>query len=121
MIQFKYETDLHKLDIDNPAYPVIENFIYRLIVTADTEQHPYNPDNDGFIILVEKGDIDRPLTEIWKDGDWGLSDIPFEGITRQGGFYVAVYVPNNQFGLVFIIPDEDWLTDEMHTLFENYF
>ena len=120
MITFKYDTDLGKISIDNPAFPIINEFIHRLIITANTKQHPYRPEHEGYLVLVEPDDTDRPLTEIWPDGDWGLLDIPWEGITKQGDFFIAVYLANNQFGLVFVIPDKYWLEGELRAAIESH-
>jgi hypothetical protein len=34
-----------------------------------------------------------------------LSEVPFEGVTMIDGCFLAVWLPNNQFGLDFLIPD----------------
>jgi len=122
MKTFKYDTNLEKIDIDNPAFPIINEFIHRLIITANTKQYPYNPENDGYIVLVEADDVDRALIEIWPDGDWGLLDIPWEGITKDetGQFFIATYLANNQFGLVFVIPDKYWLKGELREVIESH-
>ena len=107
MIKFKYETDLYRRDIDHPALPIINDLINRLIVTLNRSDHRYNPKNDGYIVLVEEGDSDRSLTEIWSDGDRRLIDVPGEGIAMDdtGKYFVAVYLANSQFDLVLVIPD----------------
>ncbi len=119
---FKYETDLHKIDIDHPALPIINDLIHRLIVTVNRRGHSYNPDNDGYIVLVEEGDSDRPLTEIWPDGDRRLIDVPWEGVAMDdtGKYFVAVYLANNQFGLVFVIPDASWLGTDLRGVLEDH-
>ena len=43
----------------------------------------------------------------------------WEGVHREADHYIAVYCPNNQFGLVFVIPGEDWLSDELCAVLED--
>ena len=113
MLKFTSADDLARLPKSNPAYPVIATLIQGIITdTLDTD-YPYDPDANGFIALIEPGDVDRPLTDIWPDGDWGLTDIMWEGITLQDGHFLAIYLANNEYGIVFVIPDEDWVQGEL--------
>ena len=113
MLKFTSADDLSRLPEDNPAHPVIAELIQGLITDTYGTEFPYDEEGDGFIALIEPGDVDRPLTEIWDDGDWGLLDIPWEGITRRGDFFLAIFLANNQYGIVFVIPDEDWVNGEL--------
>jgi hypothetical protein len=79
MLHFKSADDLQQLSPDDPSYPVVADLVQRLIVNYGTEG--YDPDADGWVVLVQEGDVDQPLTEIWDD--WRLVDVPFEGITRE--------------------------------------
>ena len=104
-----------------PVYPVIEDLVNRIITEVNKTEHPYDPEADGFIALIEKGDLDRPLTEIWGEDAYGLIDIPWEAIdydeSRQ--FFLAVFLANNRFGIVFVIPEADWLPDELRNVLED--
>jgi hypothetical protein len=119
MIQFKSISDLSKLSLDDPAYPIIDDLAKRLLVTDESTAYPYDPEADGWIVLIEPEDIDRPLTEIWGDDAYSLIQTPFEGVTLEKGMFVAVFLANNRFGLVFVIPDEDWLPDELRNVLED--
>ena len=77
MLIFKSVDDLARLSKTNPAQPVIATLVDGLITETFKTEFPYDPESDGFIALVEPGDIDRPLTEIWDDGT-KLTDIPWE-------------------------------------------
>ena len=58
----------------------------------------------GSNVLIEESEQDRSLTDIdWPE--YRLVDIPWEGITWQEDHYVAIVLCNNEFGLVFVIPD----------------
>jgi len=57
-------------------------------------------------VTVGQDDLDRPLTEFFGEPDpYHLIDIPYEGINRLDGMFVAVYLANNQFGIVFVVPE----------------
>ena len=117
MITFKSTTDLQTLPANDPAHSVIKELIDQLIRAYTWEGHPYVAEDYGYIILIEPEDSDRVLSEIWDD--WTLLDIPWEGITREGDFFIAVFLANNQFGLVFVIPDVPWVNDELREVMEE--
>jgi len=103
MKTFKSHEDLKQLSPNDPAYPVVAELV-RVLIDAYGES--YNADDYGHVVLIEDGDQDRYLTDI--DGpEYRLVDIPWEGITWQEDHYVAMMLCNNEYGLVFVIPD--WL------------
>ena len=118
MLKFTSADDLARLPKTDPAHPIIADLIQRLIIDTYDTEFPYSEDGDGFIALIQEGDTDRALTEIWSDGDWGLIDIPWEGITKHDDFYHAIFLANNQYGIVFIIP-QDLVKGELLELFEE--
>ena len=115
MLKFTSEADLLRLNPANPAYQIIEKFVQRLVIEAKKSEFGYSPDADGYLVLLGQDDIDRPLTEIWGDDAYSLIDVPWEGISRDesGEFFICVFLANNQWGLVAILPDRDWLYGEL--------
>ncbi len=115
MLKFKSETDLLRLNPAHSALPVLADLINRIITQSYKTEYPYDPENDGYIVLVEEGDTDRPLTEIWGDDAYSLIDVPWESITKDesGKYFIATFLANNQYGLVFVIPDADWIYGEL--------
>ncbi len=79
---------------------------------------PYTPEDDGYLVLIERDDVDRVLTDL--DMPWKLSEVPFEGITMVDGHFYAVYLANNQFCTGLLIPDEDWLPGELRRHLEDH-
>lgn len=81
----------------------------------------YDPESDGeFVLLDEPGDCTRPLSEFeWADS---VRDCLFEFVDYhdEARCFVAVYIPTNNWGLTFVIPDGDcidaescaWLSDQ---------
>ncbi len=118
MLLFKSPEDLQKLATNNPAYPIIKNLVQRLIIDFEKEGYSYDPEAHGFITLIEEADKGRVLTEIWDD--WTLVDIPWEGISIVDGFFQAVFLANNEFGIVFIIPDAPWVDGKLREVIEDH-
>jgi len=117
MKTFKSPDDLQKLSENHPAHATVKELIVQLIEAYTWEDHPYNAEDYGYILLVEEGDTDRELDELW-DG-CTLLNIPWEGIMLQGDFYTAIYLANNEYGLTFVIPDADWVTGELREMIED--
>ena len=78
MKTFKSPDDLQKLSPDHPAHATVKELIEQLIEAYTWEDHPYNAEDYGYILLVEEGDADRTLDELW-DG-CTLLNIMWEGI-----------------------------------------
>jgi len=106
VITFKSVSDLTKLPPDDPAHPIIEELAQRLLTTTESMARPYDPEADGFLVLIEEADADQVLNEIW-DG-FTLLDALWEGVTKQVSkqysFYIAIFIGAGDFGLVFVIP-----------------
>ena len=117
MISFRSTEDLSKLSTDNIARDIIEELIEQLITTYSPPGRAYDPEDDGYIILIEPEDVDRTLDELW-DGAT-LLNIPWEGIFLRGDFYIGIYLANNEYGLTFVIPDADWVTGELRDMIED--
>jgi len=65
MITFKSPDDLSKLSPNDPAFPIVEDLVKRLITDYIAEGYDYRPEDDGYTILVEPDDVDRELDELW--------------------------------------------------------
>ncbi len=102
MLHFKSTTDLKQLPGSNPAYPIIKDLVERLIVGYHPPGRSYEPDDDGWIALIEETDVDRVLDEIWSD--WKLADVEWEGITYREGFWIAIYLADNERALSWSFP-----------------
>ena len=117
MLTFKSTEDLNKLSPDDPAHDTVKELIEQLITSYSPPGRPYDPEDDGYVILIEEGDVDRTLDELWEG--YTLLSIPWEGIMLQGDFYIAIYLANNEYGLTFVIPDADWVNGELRELIED--
>jgi hypothetical protein len=116
VITFKSTDDLSKLPRTDPAFPIVEDLVKRLITDYISEGYDYRPEDDGYTILVEPEDADRELTELWPG--CRLTNIYWEGITQRDGFFIAIYLANNEYGLCFVIPDAPWVNGELREVIE---
>ena len=120
MLHFKSRHDLSQLSPTDPAHNVIKSLVDLTITPYDTPERPYDPDAEGWIVLVQEDDLVGPLTDIWDDTSLLDLDEWWEGITFEDGFYNAIYLANNEFGLVFVIPDSPWLSPEVRDMLERH-
>ena len=107
MLTFKSFECLSQLGSDHPSRSVVEDLLNTIITEAERLGHSYDPDNDGYTLLIDCESSDRELDQFTPRRK--LEDVLWEGVDVRSGHFIAVYLPNNQFGLVFVIPDEDWL------------
>jgi hypothetical protein len=117
MTTIKSYACLSRLNPADPAVPIINDLLNTLIVEGERTGHGYHPDNDGYIALMERDDADRVIHELWCDRT--LADVPYEGVSKRDGFWIAIYLSNNQFGIIFLIPDRDWLGEELREVLED--
>ena len=121
MITFKSLDDLSKLPPDHPAYLIIDDLAKKLLVTTESMARPYDYAALGYLVLVEEADADRALNDIWDD--FTLLNAAWEGISKltsnQHNFYISIFIGAGDFGLVFAIPDEAWLPDELRKVLED--
>ena len=122
MKTFKSTYDVEQLrndPIHHTIYDTVKELVVPVIAEYTDSVHPYRPENDGFLVLVEPDDVDRVLTDL--DMPWRLSEVPFEGVTMvDGHFFYAVYIPNNQFAIGLLIPDEAWLPGDVRRHLEDH-
>jgi hypothetical protein len=107
MLTFKSFECLSQLGSDHPSRAVVEGLLTTIITEAERLGHIYNPDHDGYIVLPSRETIDIELDLFTPPRK--LEDVFWEGVDVRSDHFIAVFLPNNQFGLIFVIPDADWL------------
>jgi hypothetical protein len=117
VITFKSTEDLAKLSPTDPAFPTVKELVHQLITAYTEPGQPYNHQDYGYVILIQEGDVNRTLDEIWNGCT--LLNIPWEGISLRGDFFVAIYLANNEYGLCFVIPDAPWVNGELRQLIND--
>ena len=113
MKTFKSASDLEQIR-NAPLHATVESLFQSIV--ADLPE--YHPEDDGYLVLIEPGDVDRVLDDL--DMPYRLSEIPFEGVSMIDACFLAVWLPNNQFGLDFLIPDADWLPGKVRRHLEDH-
>ena len=98
MITFKSTEDLAKLHVTDPAYPTVKEVADRLITAYTQPGQPYNWRDYGYVILIEEPDVNGTLDDIW--GGCTLLVIYWVGIMLRDGFFIAIYLADNEYGLV---------------------
>ena len=117
MITFKSIADVEQL-CNHPVHAHLHATVESLFLPVIAEHPSYRPDDDGYLVLIEPGDVDRVLDDL--DVPYRLSEMPFEGVTVVDRCFHAVYLANNQFALGFLIPDADWLPGELRQVLEAH-
>jgi hypothetical protein len=114
---FKSHDDLRKLPRDDPALPVMKTLVKQLIDDFNEPGQTYSADDFGYLVLIEPGDVNRVLTDV--DMPWTLADVPWEGASMRDGFYYAVYLGTDDYGMGFVIPDADWVNGRLRETLES--
>jgi len=117
MKTFKCITDIEQLR-DHGAYAPLHATVESLVSTMIGDYPEYVPEDDGYLVLIEPADVDRVLNDL--DMPYRLSEAPFEGVTMIDGCFLAVWLPNNQFGLDFLVANENWLPDDVRRHLEAH-
>jgi hypothetical protein len=113
MKTFKSAPDVEQVR-GTPLYTTIKDLVVPII-----NEHPeYRPEDDGYLVLIEPDDVHRVLDDL--DMPWRLSEVPFEAVTVIDGLFHAVYIPNNQFALSILVPDAEWLPEDVRRHLEAH-
>ena len=104
MMTFSSSSDLSRLSNTDPAHPVISTLTSNLF----TDNEPVT------IALMESHDTDHPLAELCN-----AEDVSLEGILQKQGMYLIALETDYGYGIVLVIPDDDFLTSEMHQCIEQ--
>ena len=116
MLTFKSLECLSRLGPHDPARPVIQELLDSYITS--TAGQTYDPDNDGFVVLIDREDADRELDLFSPPRK--LEDVFWEGVHVNGDYFVAVFVPNNSFSLACVVENSESLPDGLRrVLCEN--
>jgi len=114
MYLIKSAADLEKLDHNNPYHPLIKQLLQRII---QSNVGAFDPDIEGYVILIEREDVDRPLAILQPPQK--LQKIKWAGVTLENRAFHAVKINNNSFALSFIIPDAAWVKGELRQVLED--
>jgi len=104
MLIFRNKYDLERLTPEHPFNKIIREHFGK---TGHLQ---------GYLVLIEEGDSRIHLPEL----KGRLAEIPWEGVSKLGDFYYAVYLTNNEFAIEVIIPDRPWLSPTIRANLETH-
>ena len=117
MYIFKHSKDLSQVPPGSPERIIVESILDRFIQVHATPPG-YDPEAHGYVVLMEAQDLARQT--ILPELPCPLTQVSWEGVTLVGGFFHGVVLTNNQFGIDFVIPDADWLSETLRvSLMDN--
>lgn len=103
---FKSLADVAAARLCEDVGRVARDVVRTLVDAYVSEGYVYDPDGDGFAVLVEEGDSEEAIRAVL---GWSLLDAPLEGCVFERGCFVTVILRDNQFGISIIVPDAPWL------------
>ena len=104
MLKFTSSADLSRLQQTHPAQPVIAKLANRLF----SENQPVT------ITLMQPDDVDPPLADLCS-----AEDVTLEGVIEQAGMFLVALQTDYGYSIVFVVPDEDWLSSELRGSIEQ--
>jgi hypothetical protein len=96
----------------SPLGPMLREIVIRMLGHFE-----YSPEDDGFVALVEPGDVERILTDLRLP--YRMCEVPFEAVHMVERHFCGIYLANNQFAITFLIPDAEWVQGELRQHLEN--
>jgi hypothetical protein len=118
MITFKSTEDLNKLSPDDPSYPTVKELIEQLISAYTTPDQIYDWEAYGYVILLNsESEVNGTLDTHW-DG-CSLLTIPWEGIMLKDGYYIGIWLANNEYGEIITWAQSIHMQDELKQLVED--
>jgi len=92
--------DVEAAGLSPPVHGVVHRVVSGFIEAQAKYGGTYDPEDDGYTILVLGGDEAEVAAEI----GYPLTEALFEGVFREDGCFVGCVLHNNQFGysLVFV-------------------
>ncbi len=104
MMTLSSSSDLSRLHQTDPVHPVITKLADGLF----SESQPVT------ITLMQPDDTDPPLAELCN-----AEDVTLEGIIERENNFLVVLQTDYGYGIVLVIPDEDWLSGELRLCIEQ--
>jgi len=101
MMVFKSIADVEAAGLSPPVHGVVHRVVSGFIEALAKYGETYDPEDDGYTILIEGGDEEAVAAEI----GYPLGDALFEGVYREDGCFVGCVLHNNQFGYSLIFVD----------------
>ena len=102
MKEFRSLDDVERAGLSDGVFRVVHDWLHELIECYAVDGYEYDPDADGHAVLIEPGDTDSAIREAI---GYSLLDAAWEGASLTGGYFIAVLMHNNQFGITVFLED----------------
>jgi len=116
MVTIRSAADLHKARLPTALHTYTSRLFDKLLSVHGTG---YNPDDDGYIVVVTSTDTDATLSE--RLGSRWQESL-FEGISYNPNTAIwhIVYLLNNQYTMSALVSDAPWLDPDIRKRVEQY-
>lgn len=100
---------------------IVKELLSKLISTHTRKGRQFNPEEDGFVVLIEKGD--NPIIQKSELG-YMLKDAPLTPLAQlkpvagEINCYITAIHYDDQFSVHLVIPDEPWLNSAVRKRLE---
>jgi hypothetical protein len=103
---FKSVADVEAAGLSPPVHGVVHRVVQGFINALEEYGDTYNPDDDGYTILIEGGENDA---EVEAEVGYNLREARYEGGTYEHGCFVTATLHNNQYGISWVVIDSPQL------------
>ena len=111
MKTFKSLAEVDTANLPPPLHQACRGTLEALVGAYAEVGAEYDPDDDGYVVLVEEGDTDADLER--ETGSYSLRTALFEGCVHENGVFLSCVLHNNQFGISIVVPDAPWLAADV--------
>lgn len=123
MIVIKELDDIHALRAEGqpPHLVGLADRRFRELTAAYADcGATFDPEEHGPIVIIERGDDVRDLSEIGLNPeDGGLLGAIKEAVIHHQGAYEVLVLYSNDYGVIFLCPDELWLDAELRAILDD--
>lgn len=102
MKTFRSLEEVESAGLSPPVYAAVHGVLKNLIDAYAEHGEVYDPEDDGYVILVEGGESDG---EVAAEVGYSLMEALFEGGFHENGCFQTCTLHNNQYGISWVIID----------------
>lgn len=96
--------------------PKIHRAVTRAVRTfLDGYGDNYDPENCGFVVLLDPEATDADALKLM-GRTWADARLEGASFDSETNCFLTCWLANNQYGLTFIVPDEEWLDPAFRAL-----
>ena len=93
--------ELETAGLSPPVYDAAREVLKNLIDAYTEHGCTYNPEDDGYVVVVEGGDEALAAEQV----GYVLTEALFEDVLYEQGLFLTCTLHNNQFGISWVVVD----------------